>query len=597
MRSTHNSLFGGALFSAGRGERTEHKMRGSGSRALALALAATGTLVFVSPAQADTIHVPRDFETIQAAIDAAVDFDEIIVAPGEYVETIDFTGKTIVVRSAGGRDVTTIDGNDAGTVVTCANGEGAGTTLDGFTVANGYAEEGAGMRNVNSSPTVTNCTFTDNYAIAGGNKRGGGVFNDNSVATFSGCTFFANVAEESGGGMFNLGSDVTILECAFVENQAWSDDGGGCFNQDSDVVFTSSSFSANDACDNAGAMVHDGGSLIIDRCEFLFNQSCYNIGALEISSGTPAIVTNCLFAGNEVDDLKGVTGALRAGDSSTIVNCTFTNHWAGCCGTLSISSTAVVSNCIVDDDGFEPICGFGNISFSLVSDGWEGEGNIKGDPLFVDRDKGDYRLAVGSPCIDAGNNNAVPRGVKFDLDGNPRFVDAPCTDDTGTGRPPIVDMGAFEFQPVDADCNANGVPDECDIADGGSADCNGNGVPDECELFTDCNDNGVFDGCDIADGTSADCNENGIPDECDIADGSSQTTATASQTNASRRSATSTVTVMSMAPTSCFCSATGAAVSIAMPVRTTSTTTATSGRSTSSSCWATGADLRALRQP
>ena len=463
MATTNTRLFGGALFCAGRGERPGHKSRGSGSRALAVALAATGTLVFISPAQADTIHVPRDFETIQAAIDAAVDFDEIIVAPGEYVETIDFSGKTIVVRSSDGRDVTTIDGNDAGTVVTCANGELSGTLLDGFTIANGYAEEGGGMRNVNSSPTVTDCTFTDNYAIAGGNNRGGGVFNDNSVATFSGCTFLANAADQNGGGMFNLGSDVTILECAFVENQAWSDDGGGCFNQDSDVVFTSSSFSANDACDNAGAMVHDGGSLIIDRCEFLFNQSCYNVGALAIS-GTPAIVTNCLFAGNEVDDLKGVTGALSAGGDSTIVNCTFTNNWAGCCGTLQIGSRAVVSNCIIDDDGFEPICGFGDISFSLVSDGWEGEGNIKGDPLFVDPDNGNYRLAAGSPCIDAGNNSAVPRGVTLDLDGNPRFLDDFDVADTGVGRAPIVDMGAYEHVPLPpADLNNDGIVDGGDL--------------------------------------------------------------------------------------------------------------------------------------
>ena len=31
------------------------------------------------------------------------------------------------------------------------------------------------------------------------------------------------------------------------------------------------------------------------------------------------------------------------------------------------------------------------------------------------------------------------------------------------------------------DCNINGVPDECDVADGTSLDCNGNIVPDECE--------------------------------------------------------------------------------------------------------------------
>jgi hypothetical protein len=44
------------------------------------------------------------------------------------------------------------------------------------------------------------------------------------------------------------------------------------------------------------------------------------------------------------------------------------------------------------------------------------------------------------------------------------------------------------------DCNANGVPDECDLASGTSPDCNSNGVPDECEADTD--GDGVTDSCD-----------------------------------------------------------------------------------------------------
>ncbi len=52
----------------------------------------------------------------------------------------------------------------------------------------------------------------------------------------------------------------------------------------------------------------------------------------------------------------------------------------------------------------------------------------------------------------------------------------------------------------EGDCNANSVPDACDIASGYSDDCNGNAVPDEC---------------DIANGTSEDTNGNGVPDECE----------------------------------------------------------------------------------
>jgi hypothetical protein len=40
------------------------------------------------------------------------------------------------------------------------------------------------------------------------------------------------------------------------------------------------------------------------------------------------------------------------------------------------------------------------------------------------------------------------------------------------------------------DCNANQLPDSCDIASGSSADRNGNGVPDECDLPGDVDGDG-----------------------------------------------------------------------------------------------------------
>ena len=91
---------------------------------------------------------------------------------------------------------------------------------------------------------------------------------------------------------------------------------------------------------------------------------------------------------------------------------------------------------------------------------------------------------------------------------------------------------------ISDDCDANGLPDAYEIADGLTVDSNGNGVPDHCEdcngngiadvedistgASSDCNLNLVPDECDISDGTSEDCNENFIPDECDIAAGTSE---------------------------------------------------------------------------
>jgi len=62
-----------------------------------------------------------------------------------------------------------------------------------------------------------------------------------------------------------------------------------------------------------------------------------------------------------------------------------------------------------------------------------GVGNITNAPLFVNEAAGDYHLAAGSPCINAGTNQDWMIGA-LDLAGLPRIA-------SGT-----VDMGAYESQ-------------------------------------------------------------------------------------------------------------------------------------------------------
>ena len=120
-------------------------------------------------AGAITIRVPQDYATIQAAIDAATDGDEIVVSPGVYVENINFRGRAIVLRSVSPTDsatvaATIIDGNYTGSVVTFAGTETAKAVLSGFTIRNGSASSGGGIFGNGTTARIEHNTITGNSA-------------------------------------------------------------------------------------------------------------------------------------------------------------------------------------------------------------------------------------------------------------------------------------------------------------------------------------------------------------------------------------------------------------------------------------------------
>ena len=472
-----------------------------GTRTTAL-IAVIVALLAVSTAQADTIYVDDDncpgpgdgselgpYCSIQMAIDNAVDTDEIVVAPGFYFETINFLGKAIWLHSSDGPDVTVIDAEQAGSVVTMDSGEGSDTVIEGFTIRGGtgtlfefdpgyFVLGGGGIYNVNSNATVTDCWFTDNTAYSGA-----GMYSHNSNSTVTGCTFIAN-SGDFGAGMFNKAASLEVSNCNFEGNTTvvGGGAGGGMYNYGSSPTLTGCTFKTNSAT-FAGGMENAGDSPALFNCAFIGNTASNNGGGMK-TNALNLMLKNCTFKGNTAGQHGG--GMFNNGGSSVLINClvdqnsanfgggisnwsggtaltncTFTGNSAGANGGgLRDGGSTTVTNCIFWNDlPTEIFTGGGGttpVSYSDVQGGYPGTGNINADPLFVDPDgpdddpntydDNDFRLGPGSPCIDAGDNTDVPPGQDTDLDGNDRLVEDECTVNTGLGTAPIVDMGAYEFQ-------------------------------------------------------------------------------------------------------------------------------------------------------
>ena len=203
--------------------------------------------------------------------------------------------------------------------------------------------------------------------------------NKYSSPTIINCTFSGNLCDFGGGGMYNDYSNPIVESCVFFDNRTTILGGGGMYCGGDDPTITNCLFIDNSA-PFGGGMYNAAANPLIDNCTFTNNRSNSWGGGMQNDAGAKPRVTNCILWGNTPDE-------------------------------ISFSGTA-------------------DVTYSDIQGGWAGIGNIDRDPKFADSEG---RLSAGSPCIDAGNNDAVRSGITTDLDGNPRTING------------NVDMGAYEF--------------------------------------------------------------------------------------------------------------------------------------------------------
>jgi hypothetical protein len=165
------------------------------------------------------IHVPTDQPTIQQAINAVGNGALILVLPGTYFEHLDYNGKAISIQSTDGPEQTRLDGSNTGTVATFRSLEGSQSVLSGFTIQNGNASFGAGIRLQGASPTITGNIFRDNAQQGGG--FGAAIGGNGSSAWIERNTFVANTCDNqftSGVVSFVNGSSPHIINNIFINN-------------------------------------------------------------------------------------------------------------------------------------------------------------------------------------------------------------------------------------------------------------------------------------------------------------------------------------------------------------------------------------------
>ena len=178
---------------------------------------------------ADGTYWPTAKLTIQAAVNASVNGDTVLVTNGVYTLTGVSLGilKAITLMSVNGASATTIDAQQLGRCVTI---DGYAATVNGFTLKNGKRTVGGGV--YCNGGTILNCVLTNNQAVGTDLTDGAGGGAYLAYGTMSNCVFYGNSSVNTNaagaawaGAVYNYGG--VLVSCVISNNQCTAEYGNG----------------------------------------------------------------------------------------------------------------------------------------------------------------------------------------------------------------------------------------------------------------------------------------------------------------------------------------------------------------------------------
>lgn len=309
---------------------------------------------------------------------------------------------------------------------------------------------------------VEHCVFFKNHAlVSGGGLNFGGVVN------LSNLSFFENTSIGVGGGLSASGSFSNRLyprlsSIIFKGNSAGG--GGGMSNNIYSYPSLESVIFDSNSAEYGGGFHNTYGTPSFSNVLFYNNSADYGGGLYNLQDSISAI--NTLFFGNRSSKAGGAifnSGHEHVSSLNgkvSLINVTMSQNESPLGGGVynEINSRLDVLNSVLwnnigesGKDIYNDTTSSSSLNFSICSDhptdvviggGSEMFHCLQTDPLFVNVDEDDYRLASTSPGIDHGDPNTITGifpggpGNPIDYEMNPRIIG------------PTIDIGAFEWQGI-----------------------------------------------------------------------------------------------------------------------------------------------------